>query len=93
MANADDDRVMTRAKWFPGRVVTFGIDREADVRAVDINERGAEGTSARLLTPGGEATIDTPLPGRGNLANILAATAVALELGVSLSTSRRALRR
>ena len=85
VANADDDRVMTRAKWFPGRVVTFGIDREADVRAVDISERGAEGTSARVLTPRGETMIDTPLPGRGNLANILAATAVSLELGVSLS--------
>jgi UDP-N-acetylmuramoyl-tripeptide--D-alanyl-D-alanine ligase len=85
VANADDDRVMTRAERFAGRVMTFGIEREADVRAVDVADRGVDGTSAWLLTARGEARIETPLAGRGNLANILAAAAVSLELQVPIA--------
>ena len=33
VANANDPRVMRRAEWFLGQVVTFGIDTDADVRA------------------------------------------------------------
>ena len=33
VANANDPRVMSRAEWFLGQVVTFGIDTDADVRA------------------------------------------------------------
>src|SRR5581483_1550947 len=39
---------------------------------------------ARVSTPRGPLTIDTPLVGRSNLANILAAAAVALEFDVPL---------
>jgi UDP-N-acetylmuramoyl-tripeptide--D-alanyl-D-alanine ligase len=85
VANADDDRVMARAQGFTGRMVTFGIDRPADVRAADVVDRGVDGTSAWLLTNRGEARIETPLVGRGNLANILAAAAVALDAEVPLA--------
>jgi UDP-N-acetylmuramoyl-tripeptide--D-alanyl-D-alanine ligase len=37
-----------------------------------------------VRTPAGEIRIETPLLGSGNLANVLAATAVALEFGVPL---------
>ena len=33
VANANDPRIMERAARFPGRVVTFGIETDADVRA------------------------------------------------------------
>ena len=46
VANADDPRIMARIGAFRGRVVTFGIDRDADVRARDVLERGIEGISA-----------------------------------------------
>jgi UDP-N-acetylmuramoyl-tripeptide--D-alanyl-D-alanine ligase len=36
---------------------------------------------ARVVTPSGERPIHTSLVGRGNLSNVLAATAVALDLG------------
>ena len=39
---------------------------------------------ARVVTPAGERDLETPLLGRGNLANVLAATAVALDFGVPL---------
>ena len=86
VANADDDRIAARAGRFAGRVVTFGIDRHADIRAADVVDRGIDGTSARVTTPRGDVDIVTPLIGRGNLANILAATAVALECDVPLAT-------
>jgi len=86
VANADDARIAARIGAFAGRLRTFGIERDADVRATDVVDRGIDGTSARLTTPRGSAALTTPLIGRGNLANVLAAAAVALEYDVPLET-------
>jgi UDP-N-acetylmuramoyl-tripeptide--D-alanyl-D-alanine ligase len=84
VANADDSRIAARTSAFRGRVVTFGIDRDADVRATAIVDRGVDGTSARVTARRGVVDISTPLIGRSNLANVLAAIAVAEEFGVPL---------
>jgi len=84
VCNADDPLVMARIAGFPGRILTFGESDGATVRAVRIRDRGVRGMSADLATPAGERTIETPLLGRGNLFNVLAATTVALEFGVPL---------
>lgn len=85
VVNADDPRVMARARRFSGRMLTFGIESDdADVRARDVEDGGIAGMCARLRTPAGERGIATPLLGRGNLLNVLAAAAVALHLSVSL---------
>ena len=84
VANADDPRVMARVPRFEGRVRTFAIDQPADVRASNIEDLGIEGTRARVSTPAGEVAVTTALIGRGNLANALAATSVAVERGISL---------
>src|SRR6266545_4240076 len=86
VANADEDRIVARRGAFPGRVMTFGIDHDADVRATAIVDRGIDGTSARITTKRGSVELTTPLIGRGNLSNILAATAVAEEFDVPLQT-------
>jgi UDP-N-acetylmuramoyl-tripeptide--D-alanyl-D-alanine ligase len=86
VCNADDARVMARATQFAGRTVTFGESVGASVRATDIENRGIDGMRARVATPVGERVIETPLLGRGNLANVLAATAVAIDFGISLET-------
>jgi UDP-N-acetylmuramoyl-tripeptide--D-alanyl-D-alanine ligase len=86
VANADEERIAARRGAFAGRVVTFGIDRTADVRASAIVDRGIEGTSARVTTRRGSVDVNTPLVGRANLENILAATAVADEFDVPLTT-------
>ena len=85
IANADDPRVMDRARGFAGRLVTFGIGASADVQARNVQMRGLEGTRATVKTPAGEFALETPLLGLGNLANVLAATAVAVTLGVPLT--------
>jgi UDP-N-acetylmuramoyl-tripeptide--D-alanyl-D-alanine ligase len=84
VVNADDPYVMVRANTFPGRTVTFGFGEKADVRARDVDNRGLDGTSATVSTPKGEVRIATPLLGMGNLANVLAAAAVATALNVPL---------
>jgi UDP-N-acetylmuramoyl-tripeptide--D-alanyl-D-alanine ligase len=84
VANADDPRVMARVARFPGRTVTFGTAKAADVQASGIEDRGVDGTRAHLHTPQGEADLDVPLVGRGNLLNVLAAAAVADVHGVPL---------
>ena len=84
VCNADDHRVMARARRFAGKVLTFGEANGATVRARSVRDRGIAGMSADVETPLGERTIEMALLGRGNLLNVLAATAVALECGIGL---------
>jgi UDP-N-acetylmuramoyl-tripeptide--D-alanyl-D-alanine ligase len=95
VCNADDRRVMARVGRFAGRTVTFGFTRDAHVQARDVEDLGLDGMRCRLVTSAGEREIQTPLLGRGNLSNVLAATAVALDAGVPLddiATAAAALR-
>ena len=89
IANADDPRVMARVPAFVGRVSTFGIEHRAEIRATRVEMRGLEGTRAMVQTPAGELHIATPLLGAGNLANVLAATAVALDFEIPLPEIER----
>jgi UDP-N-acetylmuramoyl-tripeptide--D-alanyl-D-alanine ligase len=86
VANADDPRVVRRAARFAGRVVTFGIDSDADIRATGVRSRGIAGLQAIVTTPRGRFDLESPLVGRSNLANVLAATAVAIELDIPLDS-------
>ena len=84
VANAADPRVMARVSDFPGELTTFGIDVSADVRATALRSLGLAGMEATLETPSGSHTLRTPLLGDGNVANILAAIAVALQFQLPL---------
>jgi UDP-N-acetylmuramoyl-tripeptide--D-alanyl-D-alanine ligase len=88
VCSADDARIAARRGGFSGRTVTFGESPAADVRAVDIQDRGLDGTSATVVSPSGTARFVSPLLGRANLANVLAATAVATECGVPIELVR-----
>ena len=85
VCNGDDGRVMARISGFPGRTITFGLSTGATVRADDVADLGVAGMRAAVTTPAGRATLTTPLLGRGNLMNVLAAIAVALEYEVPLA--------
>jgi UDP-N-acetylmuramoyl-tripeptide--D-alanyl-D-alanine ligase len=90
VCNADDPRVMSRVREFPGRPITFGVSSAATVRALTVDDRGVSGTRAHVSTPAGEVVLDSPLLGRGNLSNLLAATAVAVDAGIPLDDIRDA---
>jgi UDP-N-acetylmuramoyl-tripeptide--D-alanyl-D-alanine ligase len=83
VCNADDARVMSRVGSFAGRTITFGISAGAQVRATTVEDRGLAGMRAHVTTPLGQAVIETPLLGRGNLSNVLGAAAVATEFGIT----------
>jgi UDP-N-acetylmuramoyl-tripeptide--D-alanyl-D-alanine ligase len=84
VANADDSRVMARVPAFCGRVVTFGTATGSAVRASGIEERGIDGMAAQVETGAGTLRLEVPLLGKGNLENVLAAIAVAVEFEVPL---------
>src|SRR5499427_8435956 len=85
VVNGDDDRITARTRSFAGRKLTFGVELPADVQAFDVADRGIDGTSANVATPIGAFKLTTPLVGRGNLANILASTAVGVSFDVPLA--------
>jgi UDP-N-acetylmuramoyl-L-alanyl-D-glutamate--2,6-diaminopimelate ligase len=80
IVNVDDPRGAELATSLP-RVMTYAIDRPADVRASAIHS-SLEGLAFGANTPRGEIAIRSPLVGRPNVYNILGvvATAIALDL-------------
>lgn len=90
--NADDARVAAMCERHAGRVVTFGVENQADVAAAEIESPRFGLTRFRLCTPLGEAMAELPLPGRHNLSNALAAASVATCLGVAPEVIAGALR-
>lgn len=85
--NADDARSSSIARSLPAgrQLMTFGIEREADLTAPILEETSA-GTRF-VLGCGAEAEeVFTPLIGRYNVLNALAAAAAAHHFGVPLKT-------
>jgi UDP-N-acetylmuramoyl-tripeptide--D-alanyl-D-alanine ligase len=76
--NADDELV-AKMKHLRSdiRVCAFGINRDADVRARRIEDKGILGTRFALQTPRGEVELRLRLAGRHQIYNALAAAAVA----------------
>lgn len=87
VVNGGDSRVMARVGRFPGTVTTFGLECDATFSATDVELRGTAGSRARLRSPEGDFTLSTPLLGRGHLANVVAAVAVASVCGVPVADS------
>ncbi|WP_127477879.1 UDP-N-acetylmuramoyl-tripeptide--D-alanyl-D-alanine ligase [Sulfurivermis fontis] len=88
--NADDAYAdLWRSMAGTHRQLCFGMAPEAIVTA----RWQAEGCGSRLWlqTPAGEAELLLPVPGRHNVMNALAATALALALEVDLAAIRRGL--
>lgn len=88
--NADDVHSQTIAKSTSQPIVTYGIEETADVMAKNI-VFGVKGMQFQLCTPSGNVNIDTPLTGKFNMYNILAAVSTALLKNVSIETIRQSL--
>lgn len=71
-----------------GNVLTFGFSPDADVYAAPVEAKTSDGgpVAWRLETPAGEFDLALRLPGRHNVANAMAATAMALALGRDLDS-------
>ena len=82
--NADDFRVAAMSDLARGKVLTYGIENEADVMAKNIRFARFGETVFKLETPNGSAEVLFPLNGRHNILNALAASAVGFSFGMSV---------
>jgi UDP-N-acetylmuramoyl-tripeptide--D-alanyl-D-alanine ligase len=89
VANADDPRIRARAGRFAGRLLTFGVSDGADYAPVACAPRPRRHGRGPGHAARERRRRDAAL-GTGNLLNLLAAAAVAAELGVPLDASPRA---
>ncbi|HEV2350027.1 MAG TPA: UDP-N-acetylmuramoyl-L-alanyl-D-glutamate--2,6-diaminopimelate ligase [Terriglobia bacterium] len=81
--NADDPwgRRLLELKY--PRLMTYGMNSTAEVKVKQFTQ-GAFGLQATLATPSGAIEIKSPLLGRPNMMNILAATATAVGLDIDI---------
>jgi UDP-N-acetylmuramate--alanine ligase len=78
----DDPGVREILPTITRRVVTYGFDSDADVRAEAVIADGPV-TRFKLIHGSTSSDMTLAMPGRHNVLNALAAAAVAVELGVS----------
>ncbi|WP_417397464.1 UDP-N-acetylmuramoyl-L-alanyl-D-glutamate--2,6-diaminopimelate ligase [Gimesia chilikensis] len=83
--NFDDPvcRSMADGKQSAQKLLTYGLESEADLQATEIQESAA-GTEFEIVFGSDTVSVSTTLIGRHNVSNCLAATAVCLGLGLSL---------
>jgi UDP-N-acetylmuramoyl-tripeptide--D-alanyl-D-alanine ligase len=90
--NGDDANVAAMSRRTRARTLLYGLSEQCDIRATDVASRGLDGFSFRLQTGGSSIDIECPLPGKHHVYPALAAAAVALEDGMSLTDVADALR-
>ena len=86
--NVDDERVARFADVARGRVITFGTNAGAEFRAERIEEHGIEGTEFDFVWPEGRLRLESPLIGRHNVMNALAALAAASVWGIGAAEAK-----
>jgi UDP-N-acetylmuramoyl-L-alanyl-D-glutamate--2,6-diaminopimelate ligase len=92
--NVDDDwgarLAQELAEGGHGAPVTFGIERDADLRARDVRSN-ASGTRFTYVTEDAEGAVTLPLPGLFNVSNALGALGATRALGVPLADAASSL--
>ncbi|MFK7856972.1 MAG: UDP-N-acetylmuramate--L-alanine ligase [Granulosicoccus sp.] len=94
----DDEHIRDVLPRVGRPVRTYGFDESADVQALNIRQEGLRMYFDVRIDDGGDVRseirdIALNMPGRHNVLNALAAITVALELGVNVKSSKRALSR
>ncbi|HXY00278.1 MAG TPA: UDP-N-acetylmuramoyl-tripeptide--D-alanyl-D-alanine ligase [Candidatus Limnocylindrales bacterium] len=90
--NADDARVAAMAEMAPGRVIFYGVEKPAEFAAVEVEDRGALGSSFTLLHRGKRTRLELPLPGRHVVSNALAALAAASVWNIDVTEAQGVIR-
>jgi UDP-N-acetylmuramoyl-tripeptide--D-alanyl-D-alanine ligase len=89
--NADDEYVSQFGRGFKGRVITYGTKATADVRAENVEARGAEGSVFDVVTGNCRQRAQLALLGSHNVLNALAAVSVGLAVGLKFGDAVAAL--
>ncbi len=90
--NADDPVVRAYAASSSARVVTFGVEADADVCASDVELDDDGRASFVVRARGDRERIELAVPGEHMVPNALAAVAAGLELGLSIAECAAALK-
>ena len=80
--NSDDDLLSTLASHWKGKSVTFGIEKDADVRAERITKNVGMGANFILKINGNSRELTMSTAGEHNVYNALAAAASSLAVGI-----------
>jgi UDP-N-acetylmuramoyl-tripeptide--D-alanyl-D-alanine ligase len=80
--NADDEYVSQFGRDFKGKVVMYGTRAAADVRAENVQSKGADGVEFDVVIGRVREHATLPLVGEHNVLNALAAVAVGIERGL-----------
>lgn len=88
--NQDDPASETYKHMTSAHVLTYGIDKPADIMAKNI-KMTSSGTSFDLVTPGESVTLHVKLIGKFSVYNILACTGACLASGIPLAVIKHAL--
>jgi len=89
--NADDPRVRRMASRTAAQAITYGFADDADVGALDVVSRGAEGMAFVLNHAGRQQPIRIPTLGRLAVHNALAGAAAGIVAGLDLAVIAAAL--
>lgn len=81
--NKDDERVMAMAEHTRARILTYGLDENADVWANNIISMGLDGMHFRINYKKERLNIHVPLLGRHSVHTALRASAVGLVEGMT----------
>ncbi|MEX0999283.1 MAG: UDP-N-acetylmuramate--L-alanine ligase [Thermodesulfobacteriota bacterium] len=87
----DCPRTKELSKNFKKRFITYGFDKEAELRAQDIKISGFETKFDVYLNGADLGSVTLHVPGRHNAQNALAAIAVGMELGMSFEDTSKGL--
>ena len=82
--NGDDDKLITKSVVNGKPAVFYGMSEKHPIYATDVENLGFEGMAVTIHTPQGAFAAHISIPGEHNVYNALAATAVGLELGLTL---------
>ena len=89
--NADDEYVSQFGRDFHGKVLLYGLRSSADVRAENVKHHGTEGATFDVVAGSCRQHASLRLVGEHNIYNALAAFAVGLDRGLTLSEAVGAL--
>ncbi len=80
ITNADDDWCNRIANRFDGKVISFGLNKSADIRASNVERNN----SGFVFTVNGLFTVKLPVPGVHNIYNAIAAIAMCNAVGINI---------
>jgi UDP-N-acetylmuramoyl-tripeptide--D-alanyl-D-alanine ligase len=84
--NRDDKSIAVLGRQWPGKQISFGWKRDADVSAHEVRQAGPVGIAFRLRAGQTERPARLRVSGAHNLYNALAAAAVSLACGADLES-------